>query len=239
MKKILLLAALALGALAVSAQSVGGGRSSGDTEVSKGWNTIYLQYNNVGCSHEKINWKDLDWKPSESANGITLGINHAFNIAPTLPLYVEAGLGVQFVMYSDSYNTNSNKLKVTGHLLSAKVPINVLYHFNIPNTDFAIEPLFGFDFRVNILGKAKSEESWRSYYDDEWRTSKDEANLFKKEDMDGNAAKRFQAGWHIGANFVYKQVALGIQYGHDFNKIHDDALNPKLKTTTISLGYRF
>lgn len=251
MKKILLIAALALGVLAVSAQSVGGGRSSGGNEVSKGWNTIYLQYNKVGCSHKAINWyaTQLGWEPKESLNGLTLGFNHAFNIVPSLPLYVETGLGVQFAFYSDSHidkdvwnERDKLETKITGNLLSAKVPVNVIYRYNIPNTSFAIEPLLGLDCRVNLFGKATETETHFDYYDEEGVEYKQKTNIFDEKDMKGagigKAASCFQIGWHVGANFVYKQISLGFQYGQDFNKILD-VYNLKLKTTTISLGYRF
>ena len=124
-------------------------------------------------------------------------------------------------------------------MLSAKVPINVLYRFIIPNTEFAIEPLVGFDLRVNLLGKYKYKET---YYRDGRVVHEDEEtyDIFDKKDMDGSPIKRFQIGWHVGANFAYKTFVLGFQYGQDFNKIADaDMLSPRLKTITLSLGYRF
>lgn len=230
MKKILLLTALALGALAVSAQSVGGGRSSGGTEVSKGWNTIYLQYNNVGCSHEKINWeRTIGWKPKESMHGFTLGFNHAFNITPSIPLYVETGLGLQAAFYSDSRteydqwdDDDQLDTEIKGHLLSAKIPVNILYQFKIPSTDIAIEPLIGIDCRINVLGKATEKETHYGY---NTKVQEQETNIFDTKDMKGagisKAASYFQIGWHVGANFAYKQISLGFQYGQDFNKCLD------------------
>lgn len=60
--------------------------------------------------------------------------------------------------------------------------------------------------------------------------------LFKDQtDEDGDqvwkAWKRFQMGCHVGANFAYKQVFLGVSYGQDFNKIcekiYDEKVNLK------------
>ena len=165
-KKILLLMTVAFCSTAISAQNVGGGRYA-DSDMSKGWTSLYVQYNNIGVSHEKVDDWGFDvygWKPKETMNGVSLGVSHAFNVIPNIPLYVETGLGVQLAFYSDKLEDVQDRgreiyiyaVENSGHLLSAKVPLNVLYHFGIPNTDFAIEPYTGFDFRVNILGKGKS-----------------------------------------------------------------------------------
>lgn len=122
-------------------------------------------------------------------------------------------------------------------MLTAKVPVSLLYHVAIPNSDFAIEPFAGIDFKYNIIGtaKAKSEETYNN------KTDKDEEkidNIFDKKDCDGHQANRFQAGWHVGANFVYKKAFIGISYGQDFSKFHDD-IDLKFNTLSATLGCRF
>ena len=251
MKKFLLLAAYALGVLVVSAQMVESGNNFGN-EISKGWNTVYLQYNNIGCSHDRINYDRLiGWAPKESLNGVTLGFNHAFNIVRSQPLYIETGVGLQMAFYSDRHVFNgiedygvsdpNVEEKVTGHLLSAKIPVNIIYRYRIPNTEFSIEPLVGLGCRLNIMGKVKvAHETWYDHEDVSRGGNPVEANIFDEKETGSikKAAGHFQIGWHVGANVGYKQVYLGFQYGQDFNKCIDYQ-NLKLKTTTILLGYRF
>lgn len=242
MKKLIILAAVAVMGLNASAQFVGQGSSStSSTEISKGWNTAYVQYNNVGIAG------DLGDLSDETANGASIGYSRAFNIVPTIPLYVEAGIAAQFLYKSKSekyYDDDDLDLydeeKYSGYMLSAKVPVNVLYRFVIPNTEFAIEPLVGLDLRVNILGKYKLKYTYWDYdypsYEIKYHSDEDSYNFFDKKDMGGNPAKRFQIGWHIGSNFAFKNYVLGFQYGQDFNKIADFV---RLRTITLSLGYRF
>ena len=243
------LAIMACIVLNASAQFSNSGSSNTTVSDNKGWTSLYLQYNNIGVSHDKIT--DSDYKEmglSETMNGVTLGVNQAFNIVPSIPLYLEAGLGVQFALYSDNYSNYYGqdyygqdydlKYDYKGHILSAKVPLNILYRYSIPNTSIAIEPLLGIDLRINILGKLK--ENRTLYVDGVKEKAQDsEINPFKKDDMNNEPLKRFQTGWHIGANVAFNKVFLGLQYGSDFSKIHDDVYNPKLRTFTVSLGTRF
>lgn len=228
--------------------------SSSSNEISKGWNSLYVQYNSIGTSYSLSSFNDKyeDYGDeyqkvidnsglSDKLNAFTIGYNRAINVAPSIPLYVEFGAALQYAFYSDDYsedNDYSNYYdKFTGSMLTAKVPVSLLYHVAIPNSDFAIEPFAGIDFKYNIIGtaKAKSEKTYNN------KTYKDEEkidNIFDKKDCDGHQANRFQAGWHVGANFVYKKAFIGISYGQDFSKFHDD-IDLKFKTLSATLGYRF
>ena len=118
----------------------------------------------------------------------------------------------------------------------------MLYHIAIPNSDFAFEPFAGVDFKYNISGSGKQKETEEYSYRgddpeiDEETTKID--NFFDKKKCDGHPANRFQAGWHVGANFVYKKAFIGISYGQDFSKFHDD-IDLKFNTLSATLGCRF
>ena len=220
--------------------------SSSSNEISKGWNSLYVQYNSIGTSYSLSSFNDRydDYGDeyqkaidnsglSEKLNAFSIGYNRTINLTPSAPLYLEIGAALQYAFYSDEVY----HLKYTGNMLTAKVPVSLLYHVAIPNSDFAIEPFAGIDFKYNIIGtaKAKSEETYNN------KTYKDEEkidNIFDKKDCDGHQANRFQAGWHVGANFVYKKAFIGISYGQDFSKFHDD-IDLKFKTLSATLGYRF
>lgn len=223
-------------------------------EVSKGWNSVYVQYNNIGTSYSGILYGDnLERKNqlSDKLNGFSVGYNRAINITPSAPLYLEVGAALQYAFYSDDctitdgsarYKTEYvDKYKYTGNMLSVKVPVSVLYHIAIPNSSFAIEPFAGVDFRYNIMGKSKYTNTWSENYYDGTRTGGEEveiSNIFDKNKCNGHQANRFQAGWHVGANFVYKSAFVGVSYGEDFSKFQDE-VDLKFKTLSVTLGYRF
>lgn len=220
--------------------------SSSSNEISKGWNSLYVQYNSIGTSYSLSSFNDRydDYGDeyqkaidnsglSEKLNAFSIGYNRTINLTPSAPLYLEIGAALQYAFYSDEVD----HLKYTGNMLTAKVPVSLLYHVAIPNSDFAIEPFAGIDFKYNIIGTAKREVTYKYYGE----TKKDEDkldNIFDKKDCDGHQANRFQAGWHVGANFVYKKAFIGISYGQDFSKFHDD-IDLKFNTLSATLGCRF
>lgn len=222
--------------------------SNSNNEISKGWNSLYVQYNSIGTSYSLSSFdygdeyqKAIDkYGLSENLNAFTIGYNRAINLTPSTPLYLEVGAALQYAFYSDDVDLDDYgefTLKYTGNMLTAKIPVSLLYHVAIPNSDFAIEPFAGIDFKYDIIGTAKREETYKYYGE----TKKDEDkldNIFDKKKCDGHQANRFQVGWHVGANFVYKKAFIGISYGTDFSKFHDD-IDLKFKTLSATVGYRF
>lgn len=222
--------------------------SNSSNEISKGWNSLYVQYNSIGTSYSLSSFdygdeyqKAIDNSGlSDKLNAFSIGYNRAINLTPSAPLYLEIGAALQYAFYSDEVDQDDYEevtLKYTGNMLTAKVPVSLLYHVAIPNSDFAIEPFAGIDFKYNIIGTAKREVTSKYYGE----TKKDEDkldNIFDKKDCDGHQANRFQAGWHVGANFVYKKAFIGISYGQDFSKFHDD-IDLKFNTLSATLGCRF
>lgn len=223
--------------------------SNSSNEISKGWNSLYVQYNSIGTSYSLSSFNDRydDYGDeyqkaidnsglSEKLNAFSIGYNRTINLTPSAPLYLEIGAALQYAFYSDEVGQEVT-LKYTGNMLTAKVPVSLLYHVAIPNSDFAIEPFAGIDFKYNIIGTAKREVTYK--YDGETEKDEDKLdNIFDKKDCDGHQANRFQAGWHVGANFVYKKAFIGISYGQDFSKFHDD-IDLKFNTLSATLGCRF
>ena len=233
MKKLFVFAIMAMFTLATQAQIVSS-RSSrittagsvGDYAVGNydGWSTIYLQWNPSSFSPEVGS--------SESFTGFSAGFNHAFGLTQSIPLYVEAGIGVQYSFWDGDYyliyEGNYKKIKDSKiKVLSTKVPVSLMYKFDIPNSTISIVPNAGLDMRFNILGKLKSDDLGKS------------VNLFDKDDMglDDWTWNRFQIGWHVGVNFMFNNKFLvGATYGTDFSEI---AKNMKIHTGSITLGYCF
>ncbi len=166
-----------------------------------GWNSLYVEY-----LPSKLG--------NDSFNGAALNYSHAFSLTQKIPLYLETGLGGQYSFYK--------KFGTKTQFVSAKVPVNVIYEYEIPGTSLSIDPFVGVRLRVNIWGDTKFED-YESY------------DLFSDE---GGRCERVQVGWHVGLKFrVNKVFFIGGAFGTDFmNFTHDD---DKIKEFAVSLGVTF
>jgi len=245
MTKLFIAAAMLAVSATASAQFTNTAKTGSSSAVdTDGWGTFYLQWN---PSTIKIDVNGID---DQSFTGFSVGYNHAFGIVKNTPLFIETGVALQYSFYTVNWKDD---LKTTVpncdpedkyNMLSAKVPVNLIYKFNIPNSNVAIAPYFGANLRFNISGKSKTEfnedagyeidkENWENKY------GKIEKDLFDKKDMESKDAtwKRFQIGWQIGANAHFgENFLLGISYGSDFSELYKKA---KINTTSITLGYKF
>lgn len=206
----------------------------------KGWNAIYVQYN--PCSFNNS-------KESSSFAGLTLGYSHTFNIVRDIPLYLEAGLAVQYSFNTKIVpNTDDEHVRMgykklgNPWFLSLKTPVNITYKYAIPRSIIDIAPFAGFTLRGNVLGFVKAEytQHAKSIYTDSWDSWMKDDNwfLFSKSDMgDDYAWKIIQIGWQIGVNFyIDDTVYIGASYGRDFNEIFKDT---KIQTISVGGGFVF
>ncbi len=233
MKKVLFTLVAFIMCASMQAQIVSS-RSS-ITKVEKvddgSFGTFYLQYNS--SKFDPKHGDELDF------NGFSIGYNKAFSVSNSIPLFVETGIGLQLSFYSeeesfevedyDGYYSYTTSYDVEDKVFmgSAKIPVNVMYKWDVPNSKISIAPYAGLNFRVNIGANRTI-----SYGDEE-----EEYDLFDEDDMgEDNAWKRFQAGWQIGVNAYLNKLVLGVSYGSDFSEIAEDC---KIKTTSVTLGICF
>lgn len=262
LRHILVAVFMAAGTVAF-AQFTNSGSSRSD--VSKGWNSVYLDLHYSGSSWSYPSWMDAydileadklikEYDPSESLKGFAIGYNRAFNIVRNVPLYLEVGGRLNMSFYSTEANDKFDKddhyydrmeRDLSGTFISLKIPVSVLYHFNLGSSDFGIEPFAGFSIQYNICATYKAE--WTDYdwdYDsDTWEkdyTEKKDGSLFDEDDMDDlKTANRLQFGSHSGVNFVYKnKYYAGLKFDVDLNKFQDDT-SLRFHTFSLNLGYRF
>ena len=232
--KLFVLAAFLGLATSASAQFVNSGSSNSSASSTSssfdftsvktnGWSRIYVSYL---PSKMKLDYDDAD---DMKFKGFQVGWLKGFGLTQRLPLYMEAGAAIQYRSYKDEESDSYYDFSQKCNLLSLNIPVNLLYRFNIKD-DFSISPYFGLDFRINLLGKNKYEETYDGDTDS-W-----DVNLFDDDDMDNEAWKRFQAGWHIGVGFDYRIIHIAIEYGTDFNEIAEKS---KFATPAITLGLNF
>lgn len=243
--QLFMLGAAMVTTLGASAQfSAGSSSASGD--FSSSYDRAQVSYVN-----EKYSAKGAGF----STNGVGVKYLHGFGISQDRPLYIQTGADLHFGFNSESTKFSSQKLTT----MNIAIPVNVAYQFAI-NDKFTIEPYVGLNVKVNILAKQKNtiksinfddldDEDWSDYEDyfdeDMWgdmfdpedfvdgKESSSSVSLFDKKKVGKDAQwKRFQLGWHIGANFILNQkYYLSAQYGTDFMSICK-----KTNTSTLSIG---
>ena len=219
LKALLVLAFVGLAGTA-SAQFANSGSSASGSSI---WTTVNTDgYNRVYVGYSGVKGKiDIDGADDMKFPGFSVGYLRGIGLTQKVPLYLEVGGEIDFNRYSES----EEGLDYKETLLGLKIPVSLVYRLNI-NENFSISPLFGFDFRLNLMGKGKYEYDGES---EDW-------NLFDDDEMDGEAYKRFQAGWHIGVGFDYRALHFGVDYGTSFNEITEKV---KLATTSVTVGYNF
>ena len=252
MIKLFAAAAMLAVSATASAQFTNTAKTGSSSAVNTdGWGTFYLQWN---PSSIKVDMKNVD---DQSFTGFSVGYNRAFNIVKNTPLFLEAGAALQYSFYTED-NDDENAPEVKVNFFSAKIPVSLMYKFDIPNSNVSLVPFAGVDFRFNISGKKKIEYENDEYDDDDDyyngygygyddddydypsdRSNKKDLDLFDKKDMGSKDAtwKRFQVGWHIGLNaHLGSNFLLGVSYGSDFSEL---CKKTKIGTTSVTVGYRF
>lgn len=227
----------------------GNGKLSRNSE--NGWNSFYVQYNNIGtdysieeAEYQKI-WDDLGAK--DKLSGICIGYSKSTPLSPSLPLFFEYGGGLQYSWYSYKgdytipYSQTNCDYDVKLSLLSIKVPVSIAYVHSFPDSKWSIEPNAGVYVRANVYGNVDAKLEYSEYYAGDRYNDKDqyELNILKDKDCNGHAASIIQVGCHIGVNISYAKYFIGVSYNKDFSKIYDGYTGVKLNTTSITAGIRF
>lgn len=219
MKKFkFLLTAMLLSCSSMSfAQFMNGGSSSSSSSDVPAWKGLRVSYDRTFMSYDYEGAEDLNM------NGFSIGYVHSFNIAKSLPIFLETGAGINFAKWSES----EDGADYSTTLLGLTIPVNFVYGISI-NDKLAIKPYTGLYLRANLMGKDKYEEDGESSED----------NLFDKDDMGGEdyTWNRVQVGWQIGTTLDINKFNVGISYALDFNEI---AEKTKTSNFSVRVGYNF
>ena len=241
-----LLLTVSTGASAQSASS-SSGSNSGNNE---GWSSVWAEY---GISKITNDW-DSDF--DRDFNAVSIGFSKAFGLSKNQPLFVEAGLGLQYSFYSETGELGDYEDEIDDeyaeyplpadykkkvNMFSLKIPVNLTYKYDFPNSSFSIAPFVGVALRYNFSGKVKFENIDDDYDEDEYDEDPNcDFNLFDKKDMRKcgmNVWKRFQIGWNIGVKAMYKnKYSIGVAYSSDFSEISKKC---KISSFNISAAYHF
>lgn len=236
MKKFYFIAAaLLMFSVTASAQFVNSSKSSSNASIAVEdvFNTAEFTYSpaNMVLSYDG----DSD---SEGMNALSLTWLQARRLpVNNLPLYVQYGAGLQWAFETESETDGDAKLKNSMNFLTVKVPVNVLYDFQIPSTPVNIMPYLGLNLQCHVIGSEKMSYT----YDGE--TESESYSYFSKDDMEdmyGKAFNRIVLGWQIGAKVAYDKYFFGIAYeGPVTNLYKNGDAKINFNYVNISLGIRF
>lgn len=220
MKKFFIVTVMVFAGIQAQAQIVSSRSSMTTREVIaepvsyKGWSTFGAEF-----LPSTFSYKHDD---SESFSGLAINYTKAVSITQSIPLFIEWGIGAQYSFFSDEDRYEEVKI----HYASVKVPVNLMYDFQIPGTNVNLDPYIGIKLRGNVWGELK-------YEDKDYGSSKT-YNLF---DSDEGDCKRFQVGWNIGVKARFNNAFyVGVGYGSDFNEFTEDM---KINELSLSLGVVF
>ena len=250
LRSLLVLAFIGLATGTASAQfansssSSASGSSIWTTVNTDSYNRIYVSYLPSKLKIDGVDLGELE-DLTKLKGSFEVGYLRGIGLTDKVPLYLEVGGAFQFrsskLDVSESDYGASAAVSIKGNMLSLNIPVSLAYRINI-NEDFAISPNFGFDFRINLIGKLKGDSSF-SYGGESVEEELMDIDLFKDQiyDIEGyefewEGWNRFQAGWHIGVGLDYRALHFGVQYGSDFNEIVEGT---KVATASITLGWNF
>lgn len=217
---------------------------------NKDYNRIGISYNNTHYGYNDAYGKDHS-ENNFGLNGIGIDYIHGFSVSQNIPLYVEAGLNLDFNFgtkdWGKDYDSDGDwtQYKDKWSNINMQIPVNVAWKF-AAGEDFAIMPYLGINFKIHFDTKYKEQVEASEAYDqksvEEWNDRHDWISVFDDGD-DAMGSKdytwnRFQMGWQIGVGFQYKPLYLGVQYGTDFIPAysHKFTYNGDSETAKISTG---
>ncbi len=248
-KTIMAAAVLSVATSASAQTTIAQSASAEANSVNNGWSTVSIEWTPGKLSP--------DTGDSWSFTGLSLGYSRAISVSKDTPLYIETGLGLQYSFLSKMekasgyynkatgtfYDTSlyggtyvNAKVDIDGSLFTAKVPVELLYAWQLPDSKVTLIPHTGINLRINIMGKAKikADVSGSGISESEEQTY----NLFNEEDMGGtsNTMNRFQIGWQIGLKARFNNLfMLGLSYEYD-SKIFTKA---NTKGVSVTAGLTF
>lgn len=178
-----------------------------------------------------------------SLNGVVIGYSIDFKLPGKHPVYIGTGIDARFTLrdktFHDSPTYNEINARIHTRLFNLNIPLNLSYRIPASNL-FSVIPQFGFNLRVQLYGKAKTEIPGRN---NETAPSHEaigftpgDVNLFSKRALGDRAFRRVQAGWHASLKLQYDRFVLGVSYGTDFAKIRNELGSSNL---LVNLGYVF
>lgn len=228
MKKILLIAALAVCSLTVSAQRASSSSSSFfSTEKADGGVKFGiragLNISNMTLSEDNMSIS------SDSRTAFHVGV--IADIPLMQSLYIQPGLFLQ----NKGFKEEEDGETLTGKPMYLEIPVLASYRYNFSDA-VQMQINVGPYFAYGLGGKVKYESDGKSYEED----------FFGSYDDDSFGCKRFDCGLQFGAGLTFAShyyigfaYQLGLTNIADLPSGYDGDYSAKNKNWMISLGYNF
>lgn len=247
MKKICLFFALA-------AMTLSGASASAQT------NDAEELFSTIDVTYSPMSFKmDFGISLKDNLNAFSVNWSQARRIVDSYPIYLQYGAGLQYAWgkdfgtfgfgYEDDYEdygdyddyidlSSGMDVKNSTTFLTLKVPVNVVYKFDLPDTPVSVLPFVGMNLQGHIIGQDKTVMK----YDGEKEVSK--FSYFSKDDMADDPYNRIVLGWQIGAKVSYDKYLFGVSYEGPISSLYkykedDMKLTMKYSQVNISLGIIF
>ena len=230
MKKfVIVVCAIALSVVTASAQftTSGGAKKSYSSSPDSKFGTFSVSYNPVTFKLTSGNSST-----SRDMNGISLLWTDAYSVVPNVPVYFEYGVGAQWTFLNEKEEDENASI----NFLSLKVPVSLMYKFDVPQTEISLVPYAGLNLTGHILGQQKYQ--WDNGDSKESQTR----SFFSKDDMgEDGTYNRFVVGWHIGAKVFIKKFLVGVAYEGPVTNLYkyDDDMKYNTSQVNISVGINF
>lgn len=243
MRKILtiMIVALLSVAMSASAQFVTTGHKSSVIQPvmpNKGWNSLYLEWNPSSSYDDGDSW---------NFTGFSVGYNHSFSLSHSMPFYLETGLGFQYSFFNDDNTYDNWKNSFRKWFLSAKIPVNLIYAFQIPNSAIILLPYVGLGLRSDFYYNSK--ETIKNIGNNiAYCGINNESNVAfapgEEKTVDSNSSfniDNLQIGCQVGIKaLIGKHFLVGASYHHDIVCIsHGVSFKVGYKGGDINIGYVF
>lgn len=237
MKKFLLTACLLATSVIASAQfaTSNNSKSSKSIKPNNSYNSIRLSYSSdISLKSNSSNLEGLLYDLFFDFKGLSLEYTKSANISNQLPIFLEIGIGADWINYttSDKWDDEDGKYKekYAVNIWKAYVPINVGYKIALDN-HLSIMPYVGVRTHFCIAGNDIYTYNYDYYEENSWykdEEGKDVDKLFDNNDL----FARLLFSWQIGVNAaINEKLHIGIN--------SEQPLGNGFNATTISVGYNF
>jgi hypothetical protein len=204
---------------------------------NKGWNSLYLEWNPSSSYIDGDSW---------NFTGFSVGYNHSFRLSHSKPFYLETGLGLQYSFDNDDYTYDNWKNSSRQWFLSAKIPVNLIYAFQIPNSSIILLPYAGLGLRSDFYGNFKNTIKNLGDNVAYYGINNETVVVAPGEEItiDSNSSSNIDnlsIGCQVGIKaLIAKHILLGAGYHHDIVYInHGVSFKAGYKGGDINIGYVF
>lgn len=157
---------------------------------------------------------------SINAGGVMAGFSAGNYVSSSVPLYVDYGVDLHYAW--KTWNVINEKLKL--NFLSAVIPVNIGYKFDVQGSVLSFSPYAGLAAGINIVANGSYDGESESLFDD---------------DGESGSWKRFQLGAQVGIKItINNKFVLGYEFRPFITEV-SESLKSSFNTFYIGLPLNF